>query len=93
MKNVRNFKTLGNSKKEIENEEKYILIRTDGYDIMTYFFDSYKSAEKEMKRQYKDVKPRKWIDDFKKKSEITPSNAILYQNGEEVFVWKIVRVL
>ena len=72
----------------------YILIHTDGYDID--YDDSHKkldAAKRKMEQQYKDYTPPcglspEWAD----LSYIHENNAILYANGENVHVWKIIAV-
>lgn len=72
----------------------YILIHTDGYDIDCV--DSCKDLDKlkkAMERQYKDYMPldglsSEWAD----LSYIEETDAILYANGEDVHVWKIITV-
>lgn len=72
----------------------YILIHTDGYDIDCV--DSCKDFDKlqnAMERQYENHVPLdglspEWAD----LSYIDESDAILYANGEDVHVWKIIAV-
>lgn len=72
----------------------YILIHTDGYDIDCV--DSCKDfdkLQKAMEHQYGNHVPLdglspEWAD----LSYIDESDAILYANGEDVHVWKIIAV-
>lgn len=73
---------------------KYILVYTDGYSID--YDDDYQKLEevqKEMERQYKDCIPSDGLSpEWEDMSYINDGDAMLYANGEEVHVWKIIAV-
>lgn len=73
---------------------KYVLIHTDGYDID--YVDSYTDlgeAQKAMECQYKDYLPLDGLSpEWEEMSYINTKDAILYENGEAVHVWKIIAV-
>lgn len=69
---------------------KTILIKTDGYSIEHFFYSSYANAKTVMDSQYAALIPEEWFEDCKDTSYCSDYNAILYRNGEDVYVWKIV---
>lgn len=69
----------------------YILIKTDGYTIQHKVYSSLAAAVKEMQSQYNDAIPNGGLlPEWKELSYIDDVDAILYANGENVYVWKIV---
>ena len=69
----------------------YILIKTDGYTIQHKVYSSLAAAVKEMQSQYNDAIPNGGLlPVWKELSYIDDVDAILYANGENVYVWKIV---
>lgn len=74
--------------------KKIILIHTDGYSID--YDDDYQKLEdvqKEMERQYNDYMPSDGLSpEWKEMSYLDACDAMLYANGEEVHVWKIIAV-
>lgn len=69
----------------------YILIKTDGYTIQHKVYSSLAAAVKEMQSQYNDAIPNGGLlSEWKELSYIDDVDAILYANGENVYVWKIV---
>lgn len=79
-------------RKEKETNMKTVLIETDGYSIDTTEFDTKDNAIIAMKKRYADLTPNDNNESFADMSYITDTNAILYQNGENVYVWKIITV-
>lgn len=71
---------------------KSILIETDGYSIDTTEFDTKDDAIEAMKKRYADLTPSENDESSAEMSYIEDTNAILYQNGENVYVWKIIAV-
>ena len=71
---------------------KYLLIKTDGYSIETEGFLSEADCYKSMLDAYNAAKPEEWDESFEDMSYISETDAILYANGEEVFVWRIISV-
>lgn len=70
---------------------QFILIKTDGYTIQHGIYSSLADAVKEMQSQYNDAIPNGGLlPDWKELSYIDDNNAILYANGENVYVWKII---
>lgn len=79
------------NQKKSESKEKWLLIRTDGYDILTFHFDDYCKAFEEMEKQYESFKPEDWFENEKEMSHMSDIDAILYENENNVYVWKIVK--
>ena len=78
----------------LEKESKYILIETDGYDIVTMVFCRYEDAYNKMVLKYNSYVPKEGLsEDSKADSYIDAYDAALYQNGENVYIFKIVKVL
>lgn len=75
-----------------ETAEKAILIFTNGYEISTETFPTIEKAQKEMQKQYKHFMPEELADEWTENSNIGSMDAILYANGEDVFVWKVVEI-
>lgn len=77
----------------LEKESKYILIETDGYNIDTMIFYKYEDAYNKMVLKYNSYIPKEGLsEDSKADSYIDAYDAILYQNGENVYIFKIVKV-
>ena len=74
----------------------YILVRTDGYSITTVGrYTSRTSAKNAMSGQYDDIAKRldPIIDkDWLRMSHKNDDSAILYDRGDNVFVWQIIKV-
>lgn len=68
---------------------KTILIKTDGYSIEHSFYGSYEEAKAVMDSQYAALTPDEWYEDCEDTSYCSGYDAILYRNGEDVYVWKI----
>lgn len=79
------------NQKKSESKEKWLLIRTDGYGILTFHFDDYCKAFEEMEKQYESFKPEYWFENEKEMSHMSDIDAILYENRNNVYVWKIVK--
>lgn len=71
---------------------KALLISTDGYSIQTKKYDSIQEAQKIMSDEYKDAYPEVNDESSEEMSSISERDAILYANGENVFVWSIVEI-
>ena len=73
---------------------KFVLIHTDGYTID--YDDSHKTldeARKEMKRQYDSNMPSDGLSpEWEDMSYCNDDDAILYANGEDVHIWRIITV-
>lgn len=68
---------------------KYILMSSDGYEIEYSFYPDLESAQNAMKEAYHKAEPDEWIEEFEDLSNMTDVSAILYNNGEDVYVWQI----
>lgn len=74
----------------------YILVRTDGYSITTVGrYTSRTGAKDVMSGQYGDI--AKGLDpitdkDWLRMSHKNDDSAILYDRGDNVFVWQIIKV-
>lgn len=84
---------------KIENKNcispKYILCFTDGYTIDCIGkFSTLEMAQTAMKKDYDHFAPHEsnWNEDFREISEFGDFDAILYRNGEDVFVWHIEEI-
>ena len=74
-------------------KNKYLLMTTDGYSLDDYtFYDSFETAQAMMKKSYENLTPSNWIDEFKEMSNCGEKDAILYCNGENVYVWNIIKM-
>lgn len=70
---------------------KYILISTDGYSLDDYtIYDTFSEAQTAMQKAYNSLVPKEWCEGFEELSYCEWSDAILYNNGEDVYVWKII---
>lgn len=70
----------------------YILVRTDGYEITIVIQDSSREhVEEIMRKDYERHIPAEWIPEYRQSSSLENDRAILYSNGEDVFVWKIIK--
>lgn len=73
---------------------QFIVIKTDGYTIQHRVYSSFADAVKEMQSQYNDAIPNGGLlPEWKELSYINDVDAILYANGENVYVWKIIIVV
>lgn len=71
---------------------KYILVETDGYSIEHAIYTDYKNTYEEMEKRYKEYSPSDNSERFADISYISEQSAILYANGENVYVWSIITV-
>lgn len=69
---------------------KCMLVSTDGYSIENTIYSSYEEAKSAMEKAYDEVTPDDWNEMWQQDSYLAENNAILYANGENVFVWQIV---
>lgn len=80
---------------ESTSNKNYILARTDGYSITTVgHYTSHTSAKRVMHQQYNDmikgldlVADKRWL----ALSHKDDDSAILYDRGDNVFVWQIIK--
>lgn len=73
-------------------DQQYILMFSDGYSIGYSFYPNQKAAQVAMEADYKEYQPKDWFEDFKELSSINESSAILYYNGDGVYVWQITPI-
>lgn len=71
---------------------KYLLISTDGYDIVYRAFNSFEEAATEMEKAYKARKPDYLEEKYADLTYIGENNASVYCNGEDVYLWEIITV-
>lgn len=73
---------------------KYVLIHTDGYSIdYADGCQKLEEVQKEMECQYNDYMPSDGLSpEWEEMSYLDACDAMLYANGEEVHVWKIIAV-
>lgn len=81
---------VSSSKKE--KEKRVMLIKTDGYSISSWIFENYEEGKKEMDKQYSSFEPEELEEEWAEMSYCENYDAILYNNGEDVYVWKIVEL-
>lgn len=70
----------------------YILIDTDGYNISTKIYSSFEQAQAQMRKEFIQRTPVNFIDSYRKMSELNIEDAILYDNGNDVYAWKIEEI-
>ena len=73
-------------------KNKCILIETDGYSITTRLFNDCNSAFNAMSNRFDELCPEKLDESSEEMSSVNSLDAILYANGETVYVWKIVEL-
>lgn len=72
------------------NQSQYQLYLSDGYGIYPKgIFPSRQKAQEAMQNAYRQHEPKEWLKEYEEISCISESDAILYANGEDVFVWYI----
>lgn len=75
-----------------EKEKRVMLVKTDGYSISSWIFENYEEGKKEMDKQYSSFKPEELEEEWAEMSYCESHDAILYNNGENVYVWKICEI-
>lgn len=73
-------------------KEKYILIKTNGYDIEVFDCKTFEEANSKMKEQYESLHPEENEESCEEMSYINENDAMLYANCESVYVWHIHKV-
>lgn len=79
----------GQIQEDPEKSRRYILIASDGYSIDSTIYPSREKAREALTRAYRMLIPGEWNEDFKDMSYLDDDSAILYANGENVYVWNI----
>lgn len=76
------------------NTEKtaVILIMCDGYNITTQQYTDFAVAQKAMRDAYESLDDNDPDSEWADSSYLNENNALLYANGEDVYVWKIIEV-
>lgn len=72
-----------------EKSKRYMLIGTDGYSIDSTIYPSREKAREALIKAYRMRTPDEWNEDFKDMSYLDDDSAIMYANGENVYVWDI----
>lgn len=75
-----------------KKEKRVMLVKTDGYSISSWIFENYEEGKKEMDKQYSSFEPEDLEEEWAEMSYCESHDAILYNNGEDVYVWKIVEL-
>lgn len=70
----------------------FLLVATDGYSINHTKYSSLELAKEAMEEAYKALYDENMDEDWKEQSCINEESAILFQNGENVYVWDIIEV-
>ena len=70
----------------------FLLVATDGYSIDHTKYSSLELAKKAMNNAYNNLYNENMDKDWKEQSYIDEESAILFQNGENVYVWDIIEV-
>ena len=76
-----------------EHKRLCLVITTDGYSITVNTYDNRDSAHEAMENEYNSLNQNTPDDEWDSMSCISDNEAILYANGENVFVWKIVEIV
>lgn len=71
--------------------EKCFLAASDGYGIDYTAYETWKEAEEAMENAYNDAKPSEWDESFEEMSYCGGGSALLYDNGDTVYSWEIIR--
>lgn len=72
-----------------------LLVQSDGYSIDESYFPDVESARKEMTKQYRRAYPysnEEEADETTAMSSLGKDEAILYDGGENVYLWKVVNL-
>jgi hypothetical protein len=73
-------------------ESKFYLMHTDGYDITTEDYPTFKAAQDAMKEAYEAVQVEGNGEEWEDMSYCDDDYAIYYARGENVYVWRILTV-
>lgn len=76
----------------VYEEEKHLLISSDGYSIESTIYDSFDEAYKAMEKAYKELTPENNDESSEEMSYLSDTSAMLYANGENVYVWNIRKI-
>lgn len=70
----------------------YMVIFTNGYEISTERYQTLEEAQEYMRKEYEKYSSAELSEEWADMSYLTDMDAILYNNGEDVFLWKIVEL-
>lgn len=71
----------------------YVLVYTDGYGISSLMqSQDFEAVKKRLREEYATRIPADWISEYEELSYCLDTDAILYNNGEDVCVWSIIEV-
>lgn len=69
----------------------YLLTRSDGYSIESVMQTLNQDEAKDLlRKEYAAHTPSEWMEEYKELSSCNDMNAVLYSNGEDVYVWQII---
>lgn len=69
----------------------HILVYSDGYGIYPVAQDiNIENLKSILKEKFEERKPEEWISEWEEISYLNDTDAILYANGEDVYVWNIL---
>lgn len=74
------------------NTNKYLLISSDGYSIETTRYPDKKSATAAMHKAYDELNQNTPGDEWDSDSYCNDEDALLYNAGENVYVWTIEKI-
>lgn len=87
------IRRLRNVVRELEERKRFLLIKTDGYKIETFPFDSLDDASKEMERQYQENYPEDLPLELARCSKLQEQcSAVLHVNYRDILLWQIIEV-
>ena len=70
---------------------KALLIFSDSYSISVFEHESVEAASLAMKEDYERRCPSEFVDDFEDMSFCGEEEALLYDNGDNVYAWKVYK--
>ena len=71
----------------------YVLVYTDGYEITSLMQScDLETAKKRLREEYAKWIPAEWISEYQESSYCADMDAVLYNNGEDVYVWSIIEI-
>ena len=68
-------------------EDIYLLIQASDGSILADRHLTFAAAQEAMNKAYKELTPEEWDESFQDMSYLGKSDAVLYNNGEEVYTW------
>ena len=72
----------------------YLLTRSDGYSIESVMQTLNQDEAKDLlRKEYAAHTPSEWMEEYKELSSCNDMNAVLYSNGEDVYVWQIIEAM